>query len=83
LHCFFSGQWAVDPSPTNLIETKGYSYSGPGSTGRAVHKRYTGLTHCKELRTARLHCPLLNFLYRHKFTTFVVQTLEQKTTLQI
>ena len=22
LHCFFSGQWTVDPSPTNLIASK-------------------------------------------------------------
>ena len=24
------------------------------------------------METARLHCPLLNYLYRHKFTNFVV-----------
>ena len=24
--------------------------------------------------TGRLHCPLLNYLYRHKFTIFVIQT---------
>lgn len=35
----FIGQWAVNPSPTNLITTKGYSYSGPGSTGRTVQKK--------------------------------------------
>ena len=35
------------------------------------------------LRTARLHCPLLNFQYWHKFTIFVVQALMQRPTLQI
>ena len=54
----------------------------PRRAGRGK-KIYSGLTHLPKLRTARLHCPLLNFPYRHKFTTFVVQTLEQKTTLQI
>lgn len=34
----FIGQWAVNPSPTNLIATRGYSYSGPGSTGRTLQK---------------------------------------------
>lgn len=51
------------PHLQTLFTLRQHSYSGPGSTGRTGQKRYSGLSHSWRLRTVRLHCPLLNFLY--------------------